>query len=69
MKLVTNADHFLNEQAELMYPCNRLSSNTSLQLSPYIKADRIRIENIAAFIILWAAAFGNPDKLATLKES
>lgn len=68
LKLVANKDRLFNEQAKLMYTCNLLSSNASRQLRPYIKADDIKITNMATFIKILEAWFGDPDKVVAAER-
>jgi len=59
-------NRFPDEQAKMQYAFNRLSGLALKQILPHVwENGEIGLEDLAAFIQLLEAAFGDPDRVAT----
>jgi len=60
---------FPDKQSKMRYALNRLRGIASGQILPYVREDgTIGLEDLPAFIQLLEAAFGDPDRVVTVKR-
>jgi hypothetical protein len=61
---------FPDEQAKMRYAFNRLSGLAMKRILPHVRDDgEIGLQDLAAFIQLLEAAFGDPDRVATAERN